>query len=56
MKDGFAEGFEVGFKAGLAAAAAEPKKTTEISEKQKIVIDGKQKAKAWAIKQGFIKR
>ena len=56
MKDGFAESFLLGFKAGLAVAAAEPKKTAEISEKQKMHIDGKQKAKAWAIKQGIIKR
>ena len=56
MKDGFAEGFVLGFKAGLAAAAAEPKKTTEKSEKQKNYIDGKLRAKAWAIKQGILKR
>ena len=56
MKDGFAEGFLLGFKAGLAVAAAEPKKTTESEEKRKLVIDGKQRAKAWAIQKGFIKR
>ena len=46
----------LGFKAGLAVAAAEPKKTATTEEKRKIVIDGKQKAKAWAIKQGIIKK
>ena len=50
------KGFELGFKAGFAAAAAEQSKTTEITEKQKNCIDGKLRAKAWAIKQGIIKR
>ena len=57
MKDGFSEGFLLGFKAGLAAAAYEPKNTTESEEKRKqLVIDGKQRAKEWAMQKGFIKR
>ena len=56
MKDGFSEGFVLGFKVGLAVAASEPKKTAEIEEKRKNYIEAKKRAKAWAIKQGFIKR
>ena len=56
MKDGFSEGFVLRFQAGLAAAAAERKKTAEMDEKHKNCIEGKQRAKAWAIKQGIIKR
>ena len=56
MKDGFSEGFVLGFKTGLAAAASEPKKTAENDQRRKEYIEAKQRAKAWAIKQGIIKR
>ena len=56
MKDGFSEGFVLGFKVGLAVAASEPRKTAENDEKLKNYIEAKKRAKAWAIKQGFLKR